>query len=122
MTKERTQCLSSGILPLGWGSGAPCVTGGAAVSTGREVGSVCRGRRNEGSPLEEVVFAPAAEEQVGGKNDRNVVLPTGGQEVRTGSCSKGCVQPDAVGCSLDGRLGPAHRRTLNARHSPCVCA
>lgn len=57
--------------------------------------------RSEGHPLEEVVFAPDSDKQVGRRNGRNAVLCTGGQEVRT--CSEGCV------CTA-GALGPAGGR------------
>lgn len=89
------------------GRGAARATGEDSISMVREVGTAFR-RRSEDSPLREVVFAPDSEEQVGRKNGRNAVLPTGDQEVRRSgpaAAGKGCVLPGALGWGLVGRLG-----------------
>lgn len=81
--KGDTALVFRGLTSRLEGRGAARATGEDSISTVREVGTAFRRRRSEDSPLGEVVFAPDFEEQVGRKNGRNAVLPTGGQEVRT---------------------------------------
>lgn len=96
---------------------AACDTGEDAISTVRETGTAFRGRTSEDSFLEEVVFAPDPEEQVGRKNGRNAVLRTGARRGQDTRLQRREWAAQCSGVRLGEAMGARLWKALTARQS-----